>query len=162
MTSAIRGLMATPKKNIQISKDGRLTHDITTTNTAACHEALTATIGAPELLPEVLVSLLTTPPAMEDGDNILQLEVDSPEEADSKANPNSNTLFRRIFTHGLCRKEVALTQRAVTAPRSLCPHTASSTPSSGCRTAPCRTPRPRSWWLISTRTTGSPATSCSA
>ena len=77
--------MATPKKNIQISEDGRLTHDITTTNTAACHEALTATIGAPELLPEVLVSLLTTPPAMEDGNNILQLEMDPPEEADSKA-----------------------------------------------------------------------------
>ena len=87
MTSAIRGLMATPKKNIQISEDGRLTHDITTTNTAACHEALTATIGAPKLLPEVLVSLLTTPPAMEDGDNILQEmeEMDPPEEADSKA-----------------------------------------------------------------------------
>ena len=85
MTSAIRGLMATPKKNIQISEDGCLTHDITTTNTAACHKALAATIGAPELLPEVLVSLLTTPPAMEEGDNILQLEVDPPEEADSKA-----------------------------------------------------------------------------
>ena len=77
--------MATPKKNIQISEDGRLTHDITTTNTAACHEALTATIGAPELLPEVLVRLLTTPPAMEDGDNILQLEMDPPEEAEAWA-----------------------------------------------------------------------------
>ena len=85
MTSAIRGLMATPKKNIQISEDGRLTHDITTTDTTACHKAIAATIGAPELLPEVLVSLLTTPPAMEEGDNILQLEVDPPEEADSKA-----------------------------------------------------------------------------
>ena len=84
MTSAIRGLMATPKKNIQISEDGRLTHDITTTNTTACHEALAATIGDPVLLPEVLVSLLTAPPAMEEGDNILQLEV-VPEEADSES-----------------------------------------------------------------------------
>ena len=103
MTSAIRGLMATPKKNIQISEDGRLTHDITTTNTTACNEALAVTIGAPELLPEVLVSLLTTPAQMEDGDNILQLEVDPPEEADSKAWAWVNMLPSKMQKKAKCK-----------------------------------------------------------